>query len=169
MRHPPYLRWIAAALLVVGAAAWEVQKTAGVAHPFARHAISASTPLTIADISWRRVPSGLLPMPNLDGVTAAHDLAAGEALAPSSVSTHRPVPEDWWAVPASLPPGSAIGDRVRLVVIEPPASFDGIIAAPSSEDSFGFDATGLVAVHPSDAVAAAAAAANGTLLVLVAP
>ncbi|MDP8958908.1 MAG: hypothetical protein M3N51_06860 [Actinomycetota bacterium] len=178
-RRPPYLRWVAAALIVVAAVAVELRRPATTLHPFLKVAVTGGESLGEEAIEWREVPAGLLPLPELSGAVAARAAPAGEPLLPSSVAVEgqAAVPENWWALPLALPPRAFPGDPVQLVVVpidplEEPLSVPGLVVerAVDSDDPFApSEPAGLVAVPGEASASVAAAAAEGRVMVTVAP
>lgn len=146
---------------------FEIRPQPGVLHPFAARDLSAGSELDEHSISWRRVPQGLLPSVEIHGVLRI-DVAAGEALTPSMIGGQPVAPDGWWALEMPVPAGTPNGAEVRLVVDvrTSPRVIPGLVIRMI--DSDGFDgAMGLVAVPESEVGAAAAAAADSTLEVLV--
>ena len=64
---------------------------------------------------------------------------------------------------------AAIGASVRLISTDRAVQSEGIVVAVGSSDLLSIAEAGLVAVPPEHAAAIATAAAEGTLIVLVAP
>ncbi len=166
--RPPYLRWFAAASVVVAAFTWDASQRATAPFPFAAVDLARGQPITMEDIEWRQIPAGTLVMPLLDGTSAATAILAGDPLVVSLISTSPPLPDDTWAVPVVLPLGAGIGMTVRLVFIDGTAT-PGVIIQPATEDSLGLVTHGLVAVPESVADSVALASANGDLVVLLEP
>ncbi len=69
--RPPYLRWAAAALLVLGALAWDLRSPAVELRPFASRPVRAGEALDASAVAWREVPAGLLALPQVDPGGAA--------------------------------------------------------------------------------------------------
>ena len=168
LRRPPYLRWFAAAALVVAAIAWDLSERATEPFPFASVDLSRGQPITPEDVEWRQIPVGSLTLPSLIGVTAGTDIDSGDPIVPSLVSTASPLPADSWAVPVPLPIGAVRGTAVNLVFSDG-TDVSGVIIQSPTEDSLGFTTDGLVAVQGVAANAVALAAANGDLVVLIQP
>ncbi len=164
--RPAVLRWIGAAVLVVGAAVVEFWPSTEVAYPFAASATSAGDAL---DVEWKMVPAGLLSAPILTGMVATHALERGEPITSSDVRAPIGVPDGWWALAVEVPTGLTPGAETRLV-LGSGATVPGVVIAQSEPDSFGVSGpTALVAVPGEDAARVAAAAAARTIVVLVAP
>jgi hypothetical protein len=166
-----------AATLILAAAVVDLTGRATERYPFAADPIVAGAALTVADIEWRDIPRGLLPTPpdiadgtgpaDSAGLAAAHDIAPGEPITPSHVTTGEVIPDGWWSVPVDLPEGVATGTAVRLVATEPQVDGAGVVARPTASGPFAVTSPGLVAVPPELAGAVARASAGGTLLVLI--
>lgn len=168
LTRPPYLRWAAAALLLVAALAWDLRGRSGSPYPFAAEAIAAGAAIGEEDVEWRTTPRGLLTMPDLTAPVAARPIAAGEPILPSAVDADQGIPQGWWAVPVALPMAAAVGAQVRLIT-DSGVQSEGIVVAVGSSDLLSIAEAGLVAVPPDHAASVAMAAMDGTLIVLVAP
>jgi len=164
LQRPPYLRWAAAALLVIGSFAWEARRPAREPAPFAGAPIAAGEPLTASNVQWRPVRKGLLPIPDLEGAVAAVPLSAGDPIIPATISGAASPPPGWWTVAiegVAGPPGA----EVLLVTTEPAGAVVGVLLAPARGDVFSLDHTpALVAVPPDAAALIAAAAGSGRLV-----
>lgn len=169
LHRPPYLRWFAAALLIVGAAAFDLSERATVAHPFAAGPIERGTLLEEGSIEWRESPIGLLETPLLDGAVAGRRIEPGDPILPSSLGSAALVPPNWWSVPMVLPDGVIAGSAVRVITINPQLIVDGVVVSVADGGAFDVDRTGLVAVPEAAAGAVAAAAISGTATMLVSP
>ena len=169
LNRPPYLRWAAAAAVVVAAFLWDLRGSSDILYPFATSAIAAGATITEADVEWRRVPEGTMALPDLSDPVAARDVPAGEPIVPSAVSGATTIPEGWWSVPVSLPATALPGTRIRLV--DPASGFetDGIVVAAGSDDLMSFEESGMAAVPPAAATLIAIAASEGTLVILLEP
>jgi len=168
--RPPYLRWAAAAVLVLGAFAWDQRAPAAALHPFAARPVLAGEALDATAVAWREVPAGLLAAPDLDGVTAAVDLEAGDPLVAAVLRRGAAAPEGWWEVPVAVGAHAAAGDEVLLVVIDPPLTVRGLVVSAQHGDAYSLGYRPAVVAVPEEAAAVvAAAAAAGTLVAAVAP
>jgi hypothetical protein len=168
--RPPYLRWAAAALLILGAFAWDLRSPAVELRPFASRPVRAGEVLDASAVAWRPVPAGLLAAPDLAGATAAVDLAAGDPLVAAVLRQGAVVPDGWWEVAVEVGAHAAAGDEVMLVVVDPPATIPGLVVIPQQGDAYSLDYRPAVVAVPADSAAlAAAAAAAGSLVVAVAP
>jgi hypothetical protein len=168
--RPPYLRWAAAAVVVLGALVWDLRAPAVELRPFAARPLRAGEAVDATAVAWRQVPAGLLPDTSLDGAAAAVDLAAGDPLVAPVLRTGVAVPEGWWEVAVAVGAHAAAGDRVMLVLTEPPVTISGMVVSPQQGDSYSLDfRPALVAVPGEAAALVAAAAAAGTLVTAVAP
>lgn len=169
LTRPPYLRWVAAAVLVVAALAWDLRGRSGVPYPFAAESISPGVSITEDDVEWRTVPRGMLAMPDLSAPVAARAIAAGEPILPSAIDPEGGIPEGWWAVPVALPSAARVGAELRLITTDTGVESEGIVVAVGSTDLLSIADAGLVAVPAENAAIVATAAMDGTLIVLVAP
>ena len=168
LTRPPYLRWAAAAAVVVFAFLWDLRGSSDMLYPFASNAIAAGAPITETVVDWRRVPEGTMPLPDLSSPVAARDLPAGEPIVPSAVAGATTIPDGWWSVPVTLPAAAVPGTTARLIDAASGFEIDGVVVAPGSDDLMSFDDSGLVAVPPDAASLIAIAAREGTLVVLLA-
>lgn len=168
LSKPPYLRWAGAAALVIAALAWDISAQATESVPFAVRAIERGEQLDDSAIEWRSAPVGLLPMPNLEGATAAVTILAGEPIATSALRFTAAVPPGWWTVALDLPPAVLPGTRVRIV-LGGAEGVSGVVVEPSREDSFGLRSAGLVAVPSEAADAVGFAAGAGQIVILFEP
>jgi len=166
--RPPYLRWFVAAVLIVAAFVWDISERVTEPFPFAATDLDRGQAITPEDVEWRQVPVGSFTPPPLDGATATTAIASGDPIVTSLLSWVPPLPLDSWAVPVSLPVGAGQGTAVNLVFADG-TDVPGVIIQPATEDTFGFNTDGLVAVQGAAANAVALAAANGDLVVLVEP
>lgn len=167
LSRPPYLRWMAAVLVVVAAGAWELRPRPQVSHPFAATDLPAGTVLSADSFERRLVPAGLLPVVEPTG-TLLHALEDGEPLLPSHLAGVA-IPEGWWAVEVPVPAGATPGMLVKVVVVSsdgrPPLTSDGVVSSVGSTDSLN-ENLALVAVPADNAEAIASAALVGELAVL---
>ena len=168
LAKPPYLRWALVVIIFVAAVAWEVADRATVPHPFAARAIPRGETVEVDDVEWRQLPGGALPSIDVLGSTAVADIAAGDPLTSSVIGSLPPVPEGWWSVPVALPLGVPPGSKVRLSLIDGTTAH-GIVSRAATEDEFGIERAGAVAVSESDVDRVAASSAAGSIVVLVAP
>lgn len=169
LRRPPYLRWVAAALLV-GTAAWlDLRPDPTELRPFAAVDLQAGVTIEPSEIAWRRVPRGILPPLHDPAGVVVRPVAAGEPLLPSSLALDRvPAPEGWWTMEVRLPQGAVPGQPVQLIVLptDPagvPQAVTGlvIVPAPADQDPLAIEeAPGLIAVPGEAATFTAAAIAD---------
>lgn len=170
LQPPPYLRWTAAGMLLMGAFLLDLRGAATDPHPVAARPIAAGTTLTAADIAWRRLPEGSFPIPDLDDTTAAVDLAPGEPIIPAVLAPAVAIPADWWAVPIAVGTHALPGESVLLMVLDPPTTVPGIVVSAQHGDRFSLDhRPAVVAVPGDDATLVAAAAAAGMLVTAIRP
>ena len=168
--RPPYLRWAGAALLLIGALAWDLRGPAIELRPFIARSLEAGEAVDASAVEWREVPAGLLPSPDLAGATAAVDLAPGDPLVDAVLSRAVAVPAGWWKVPVAIGPYAAPGDSVMLVITDPPATVEGLVVSPQQGDAYSLDYRPAVVAVPADSAArVAAAAAAGALVAAVVP
>lgn len=162
LTRPPYLRWAAACVIVVGSLWVELRPTDTVRHPFAVAVIDVGDVIDHSVVEWRDVPVGLLAPVHLPA-TSDRSVAAGEPILSSSATTDVGIPAGWWALELSLPIGARPGSPVRIVAAT--GVSDGLVIEVRDGD-FG-ESTGLVAVPESAAEGVATAAADHGLTVLL--
>ena len=163
---PPYLRWLAAAVVFAGAAYLDLAGPAMQPYPFAATSIESGAPLA-ANVEWRDVPTGLLPPAATTEGFAVRDLAAGDPITAAAVRSDDQVPDGWWSVPVELPASARPGVSVRLLSPQGGLDVIGIVTEPAATGAFATVSAGLVAVPPDAAADIAAAGAAGALIVLL--
>jgi hypothetical protein len=81
-------------------------------------------------------------------------------------ATPRP-PDDWWIIELPLQATASPGMRIRIVILDPAATVDGIVVTAPASDDFAGESRGGVAVPAASAdVIARAAAADGVVTLL---
>ncbi|MGI9529885.1 MAG: SAF domain-containing protein [Acidimicrobiia bacterium] len=168
LAKPPYLRWSVAVLILIAAILWELSDRATESVPFASTEIARGEEITAEDVEWRDIQIGALVPADLVGAMALADIREGDPLTASVAGAGPEIPNGWWSVPVDLPPGMPSGSAVRLTTTDG-SSVDGVIAIAASSDQFGMAVPGVVAVPEQAVEIVAAAAATGSLLVVVAP
>ena len=173
LRRPPYLRYLAAVLILAGAAWLEFRQPALVLHPFATEPVPVGVNIEEGPSEWREVPADLLPPVSSHGVTRRR-VPEGHPFLPADLdSATRHVPEGWWALEVRLTERAQVGQQLQLVVMTSAgaSAVPGIVLEGSDRGSgldFG-ESLGLVAVPGEEAVSVAIAAAEGRLAVLIQP
>jgi len=162
----PWGRWVLVAIVAVFALYLEFRPDPTVEVPFAVADILPGEIVDETTTEMRRVPVGMLVGAE-PGEVASTRVDAGEPVLTSDVDADSAVvPNGWWVVGVTLPDGAAVGDDVRLVLLDTGEEVEGIIAHPGSDDPFAA-ADGGVAVPADSSAAVALAAADGRLAVLV--
>jgi hypothetical protein len=164
LRRPPYLRWFAAAFLLVLGFYMEMRPSPVEPYPFAAESIPMGSPIE-QSISWRDVPQGLLPHweSPVAGI-ARSEILVGDPLLPS-LTGKIVVPDDWWAVPLPLPIPAPPGTLLRLVLDGTDSVVEGLVVATGLDT--GFETIGMVAFAPADALLVANGASHDALVVMV--
>lgn len=167
LRRPPYLHWLAAALLVAAALWVEVAPNTGALHPFLTTDLAAGDALTPDTWEMRQVPGGLFTPVEPAG-WASVDLGAGEPLLASTMSATS-VPPGWLVVSAPLPSHALAGRRATAVVIPAgsegnPVTVEAVVVSGPDDEAFG-DGSGALAVAPADVAVVSVAASQGRLVV----
>lgn len=162
----PWGRW-ALVLLIAGIAAYvEFMPDASVEAPFAVSTINVGETIDETNTELRRVPDGLLETADLGAVATQRIMAGSPVMASAVGERGETVPPGWWVVGVTLPDGAAVGDEVKLVLLDTGDEVSGVVAHPGSDDPFAA-ADGGVAVPPEGSADVALAAANGRLAVLI--
>lgn len=163
-RRPPYLRWIAAAAVLLLGLLLDSRTTPLVRYPFAESTIAAGT--AIEDhIAWREIPAGVLPVwPGTVSGNSATEIAANDPLLPSLVGDVT-IPTDWWAVALPLPSPVPPGTHVRVVLGDGNV-IEGVVIDGTIDT--GFALSGTVAFAATDAALVATAVSNDALVVMIA-
>jgi hypothetical protein len=170
LQRPPYLRWTAAAILVLGAALWDLRGDQRHTRPFLTASLPAGSRIPAEAVEWREVPADLLVLPELSGRVTAVDLQAGDPLIPSVLAPAVTAPTGWWSVPVQIGRHAEPGDEVMLVTIDPPLTVPGIVLEAESGDAYSLDfRPAVVAVPGESAPVVAAAAGEGRIVAVVRP
>lgn len=166
--RPSFFRWIAAGVLVIGAAIIEFRPTGHALYPFTAADVAAGDPVTV---DWRELPSGAYEPPEIRGLVAAHALDEGEPISRSDLVPPLDIPEGWWALALEIPTRLAPGTATQLVVADHGDSpIPGIVVSSQDPDRFGSpDPTALIAVPAEHITVVATAARDRRVVVLVAP
>lgn len=164
LSRPPYLRWLFAALIVVGGLVAELLPDRTARHPFAIDHVAVGQSVDHSDVVWREVPDGLLAPVILPHV-AERAIRPGEPLLAggNGAGGQGDIPAGWWAVELDLPAGARPGMAVRVVTAS--GTFDGIVAQVRDGD-FG-ERTGLVALPGDHADRVAPAVLDRAVIVLL--
>ncbi len=168
LSKPPYLRWIAAVVLIGAALVWDMSRRATELVPVAAHAISRGEVIEEESVLWKSAPVGLFESVEIPMGTALVTIGAGEPITGSMVSRGGHVPDGWWTVAMDVPPAVVPGSEVRVVLADG-FGVTGVVVEPSREDTFGVRSPGLVAVPNDMADTVAIASAAGQLVVLFEP
>ena len=166
MQTPPWGRWIAAGLIVVGAVWVELRPESSVEHPFASEEIHAGAEIGDWNTVLKRVPAGLLDPAVPDGV-ALTEIATGEPILASSLGgRNEKVPEGWWSIEMALPASARPGDAAQVVLLDAGTAVSAVVVAGATDDPLG-SGLGTVAVPGEHAADVAAAAAEGRVAIMI--
>lgn len=168
MTRPPYLRWAAAALVLIAGLLIELRPSPTVDVPVAIDDVSAGSILQPTDVVWRQAPAGLFEPVDLPA-TATRRVTAGSVVTVADIRVGEdPIPPDWWSIELPVPPGATAGDPILAVVAsgDKTLALRGVMSSDPVDDGFS-DHDGLVAFSPDDAVTVAAAASENRVTVLV--
>ena len=167
LQTPPWGRWIAAAVIVLGALWVELRPDPSVDHPFATEEIVAGAEIGDRNTTLQRVPAGMLEPVIVEGV-ALTDIAPGEPILASSVGERaEKVPEGWWAIEIALPAGAAPGDKAEMVLLDSGSTVPAVVVTGATDDPLG-SGLGSVAVAGEHAAEVAAGVVNGRVAVMIA-
>jgi len=162
----PWVRWLLA-LLIAGVAVYvEFRPDDSVEAPFATILISPGDPIDETNTELKTVPSKLLDSASRGTVATRSVLPGSPVMAGDVGELGSTVPPGWWVVGVTLPQGVAVGDDVRLVLLDSGLEVSGVVAHPGSDDPFAA-ADGGVAVPPESSAEVAMASAAGRLAVLI--
>lgn len=162
----PWAKWIAVGLLTAVALWLEVRPDSLVEHPFANVDIAVGETIGPHNTEMRPVPAGMLE-PTEEGAVALHPIPAGTPVLAAHIGqAEAVVPTGWWIVSLDVPAGAAIGDQVRVVLLDESRAVPGVVSSVSSSDGF-VGSSGGVAVEPGEATGVAVAAAEGRVVVLL--
>jgi hypothetical protein len=168
MSRPPYLRRIAAVLVVLVAVAIEFRPTTTQRLAIATTDLVAGTTVTEADVAWVDVSKGAIEPAVLPAIVSRM-VPAGAPISDADVDSGSvEVPADWLQIELEVP--AATQNGATVVAVMSPALLDrpatGLVTRVP--EATGFDGlTALVAFDPTDAVAVAHAVAEGTVTVLL--
>lgn len=165
LARPPYLRWAVAVLLVVLAGWSEFSPPPSTTLTFLAVDVAAGTPLDESLVVRRRIPATDISTVDPVGV-AAVDLEAGDPLLDTMV-TEVAVPKGWNVIEAPIPDHAVPGAAATAVILTEgsvPIEFPALVVTSSGVDPFD-EAGGSLAVSPEWTAAAAAAAAEGRLVI----
>lgn len=167
MQTPPWGRWIAAGLIVLGALWIELRPQASVEHPFATEEIAAGAEIGDWNSRLQRVPAGMLEPVTLAGV-ALTDIAVGEPILASTIGDREEkTPDGWWTIEIALPGGAAPGDGAQVVLLDTGSVVPAVVVTGVTDDPLG-SGLGSVAVSGEHAAEVAAATVNGRVAVMIA-
>jgi hypothetical protein len=168
LQKPPYVRRIAAVLIVLAALAWELRPQPTELRPFLTRDVETGDPVTDDLLEWKEVPIGFFPELAEPVGSFVADFATGTPLVSGMYAPDPAVPPGWWALEVPVPAGTSSGTEVRLVVDVrlTPRIIPGLVIRLLGEENIdGF--TALVAVPEEEVGAAAAALAEGSLRALI--
>ncbi len=166
IQGPQWIRWTIAVTISIVALWTEFRGDGMVEHPFAVETIAVGDEIDDDSVEIRLVPSGLLP-PVAPYGFANRTFLPNEPITPGGIATEdTPSASGWWDLEIAVPRTARVGDPVQLILIDTGVAVAGTIRAVADEDPLG-NGLGSVAIPPDQAVAVAAAASNGRVVVLV--
>lgn len=163
--RPPFLRWLAAVLLVIVAAWSELAPSPTTRSAFLVADVAAGTPLEDHHVELRSVPVGVVATVEPTGV-AATDLRAGDPLVGSMVA-EVVVPPGWVVIETAVPAHASPGASATAIIVgegSAPIELPAVVVGASRSDPFG-EASGTLAVPGEWTGPAATAAAEGRLVI----
>ena len=165
LQRPPWARWALAGTLAALALWFELRPLPTVDHPFALVDIPPGTTIDGSNTELRRVPGGLLDP--AEGDIAARLIRAGDPiLSGDTTAGSKQIPIGWWVVSAPVPPDSAPGQKVKVILLDSGETIDGVVTAVSDNDPFAIE-SGAIAVESEHAADVAVASAAHRVAVLV--
>ena len=168
MTRPPYLRWGAAAAILVIGFLIELRPTGTIEVPVTTSDVVAGSVLEPTDVVWRDAPADLFTVIDLPAMVARR-VAAGSVVTSADLRADSgSIPADWWSIQLPVPAGARTGDEVLAVIVSESGArgVRGLMASEPLDD--GFSALdGLIAFAPTDAVSVATAAMENRVTVLV--
>lgn len=162
----PWGRWALVLLVAAIAVYVEFRPDTTVESPFAIATIDPGDVIDETNTELRKVPLGLMETAEMGTIATRRILPGSPVMASSVGEVGRSVPPGWWVVAVTLPDGAAVGDDVRLVLLDSGVEVPGVVAHPGADDPFAA-ADGGVAVPPEVSSDVALAAADGRLAVLI--
>lgn len=166
LQPSPWGRWLAAASILALAVVVEFRPDAMVDHPFATENIPAGEAISELNTEMRRVPKGLMPLPE-PGAVARRLIPEGSPVTAADTGPPQQiVPAGWWMVEMDVPRSAGVGDTVSIVLLDSGRVVTGVVVSTSSPDAFD-PSPGAVAVETGSATEVAVAAAIGRVVVLV--
>lgn len=167
LQTPPWGRWLAAGLIVLGSLWVELRPAPSVEHPFASEEILAGAEIGDWNIVLRRVPAGLFEAVAPGGM-ALTNIAPGEPLLASTVGEHdQTTPAGWWSIEMTLPISARPGDQAQIVLLDAGSTVPAVVVAAVADDPLG-SGLGIVAVPGDQAADVAAAAVEGRAAIMIA-
>jgi hypothetical protein len=167
LQPAPWARWLAAALILIGALWVEFRPSPAESHPFAVSDIAPGTVIDATNTEEHMVRSGLLE-PVAAGSVARSPIRNGDPVLASDVATDREVvPSGWYQVELRLPREARAGDEARLVLVDTGVMADAVVTSAADDDPLGTH-LGTVAVEPelADQVAIAVSGDRVTVLIV---
>jgi hypothetical protein len=166
LQGPQWIRWTLAVIIAIVALWTEFRGDGMVEHPFAIETIAHGDEISAELVEMRLVPSGLLPRVDEYGF-ASRTFLPDEPITPGGIVTEDASTDPgWWYLDIAVPRTARVGDAVQLVLIDTGVAVAGTVQAVADDDPLG-NGLGSVAIPPDQAVAVAAASANGRVVVLV--
>lgn len=167
LQPPPFLRWLAAGILVAAAAWSEFAPAPGVEITVLATDVTAGTLLVPDLVETLRVADPGFETVAPHGV-AQVDLRAGDPLLASMIG-EASVPTDWVSIDAEVPEGARPGQAAVAIVTaaadgNQPTEFPALVVKSARQDAFG-DRIGSIAVPPEWAARAGQALAEGRLVI----
>lgn len=169
LSRPPYLRWLAASLVLALGFLIELRPQDTTPVPVATTEMAAGAAITESDVVWKQGPVELFAEVALPAYLT-RSVNAGTLILAADLAEH-PVaaPADWWSLELAVPPSTESGTAVLAVVTSEGQSetYVGLTTAHLSDDGFG-EALTLVAFSQPDAIRVAAGMADGQVTLLIA-
>lgn len=166
LERPPWAKWLAVAAFSLFALWMEIKPEPVVEHPFATIDIEVGEPIGSHNTQLLPVPEGLLEPP-APGSHALSPIPSGSpVLAGLTGGKETVIPSGWWIVAMEVPEQAAVGDRVKIVLLDGGELIDGVVSSSGFSDGLDF-VMGGVAIAPESAPRVASAAIDGRVSVLL--
>jgi hypothetical protein len=166
LQTPPWGRWIAAALIAIGALWVELRPEPLVLHPFASVDIAVGEEIGAWNSQTREVLAGLFDDVTAEGIAEVAIPEGDPILASQLAGDAAAIPSGWWRFDVTLPQGADRGDEARVILVDSGESIAAVVASGASDDPLG-TGMGSVAVEPARAAEVAAAASDGRVAIMV--
>lgn len=166
LERPPWAKWLAVGAFSLFALWMEIKPEPVVEHPFATVDIAVGEPIGSHNTELVPIPDGLLEPPSSGSYALSRIPSGSPVLSGLTGDEETVMPSGWWIVAMDVPEQAAVGDRVKIVLLDDGQVIDGVVSSTGFSDGLDF-AMGGVAVAPESAPRVASAAIDGRVSVLL--